>query len=110
MSMVELEPIADEDDLLELSGHQGGDLETPGRVDIAHDMTRFDAIRLRDLVEKHMHLTDSARARAILDDWENYLPKFVKVMPIDYRRALMERQAQARTAEQDAVRVGAGES
>ena len=32
----------------------------------------------------------SARAKAILADWDSYLPKFKKVMPIEYRRALSE--------------------
>ena len=44
---------------LENSAHQGGDLESHGRVDVSHDMTRFDAIRLRQLVESHL----PARAR-----------------------------------------------
>ncbi|MDZ7751394.1 MAG: glutamate synthase large subunit [Gammaproteobacteria bacterium] len=88
LAMVELEPVTEEDEALEHLEHQGGDLETHGRVDISHDMTRFDARRLKGLIEKHMHYTDSARARTILDNWQTYLPKFVKVMPVDYRRAL----------------------
>ena len=39
---------------------------------------------------------DRKRAREILDDWANYLPKFRKVMPVEYRRALREME-QART-------------
>jgi glutamate synthase (NADPH/NADH) large chain len=96
MAMVELEPIPAEDDALEALDHQGGDLETMGRVDVSHDMTRFDAIRLRQLIESHLHYTGSQVARRILDGWEGYLPKFVKVMPVDYRRALVEMQAQHR--------------
>ncbi|MGD8309455.1 MAG: glutamate synthase subunit alpha, partial [Chromatiales bacterium] len=93
LAMVELEPIKEEDEALERLDHQGGDLETHGRVDVSHDMTRFDAIRLRQLIERHMHYTDSLVAKRILDDWDAYLPKFVKVMPVDYRRALLELQA-----------------
>ncbi len=96
MSMVELEPIPAEDDALEALDHHGGDLETMGRVDVSHDMTRFDAIRLRQLIENHQHYTGSIVAKRILDEWEAYLPKFVKVMPVDYRRALSEMQAQNR--------------
>ena len=98
LSMVELEPIAAEDEVLESMEHMGGDLETHGRVDVSHDMTRHDAVRLKQLIEKHMHYTDSSRARHILENWSDYLPKFVKVMPVDYRRALLEMQA-----EQDAA-------
>ena len=92
LAMVELEPVTEEDDALENLDHQGGDLETHGRVDIRHDMTRYDAQRLRDLIEKHLHYTGSTRARQILDNWDASLAKFVKVMPVDYRRALEEMQ------------------
>ncbi len=93
LAMVELEPVPAEDDALEQLDHQGGDLETHGRVDIHHDMTRYDAQRLKGLIEKHVHYTDSSRGRQILENWNSYLPKFVKVMPVDYRRALQEMQA-----------------
>ncbi|MBK1717419.1 glutamate synthase large subunit [Thiocystis violacea] len=93
LAMVELEPIAEEDDALEALDHQGGDLETHGRVELCRDMTRYDARRLKQLIEKHLHYTNSAVARRILADWSSYLPRFVKVMPVDYRRALEEMQA-----------------
>ncbi|NEX18731.1 glutamate synthase large subunit [Thiorhodococcus mannitoliphagus] len=93
LAMVELEPITDEDDALEAFEHQGGDLETHGRVDISHDMTRYDGLRLKRLIGRHLHYTNSEVARRILDNWADYLPKFVKVMPVDYRHALQEMQA-----------------
>ena len=96
LGRLELEPIAAEDDALEALDHQGGDMETAGRVDVSHDMTRFDAIRLRQLIENHAHYTNSPVAQNILGNWETYLPKFVKVMPVDYRRALVEIQAAQR--------------
>jgi glutamate synthase (NADPH/NADH) large chain len=102
-AMVELEPIAPEDDALEALYHQGGDLGTHGFVDVSHDMTRFDAIRLRQLVEKHLHYTDSAVARRILEAWADYLPRFVKVMPVDYRRALTQLLAEQQAARSDAA-------
>ena len=34
----------------------------------------------------------------MLDDWASWLPKFKKVMPVDYRRALMEMQTQQERA------------
>ena len=97
MAMVELEPIADEDQALEDLDHQGGDLETHGRVDLVHDMTRYDAQRLHGLIENHLRYTGSDRARMILDNWDEYLSRFVKVMPVDYRRALQEMQAEVRS-------------
>jgi glutamate synthase (NADPH/NADH) large chain len=59
------------------------------------DMMRFDAERVRILVERHLLATGSARARAILDDWSNALGHFVKVMPTEYKRALAEIEAEA---------------
>ncbi|MBC8157885.1 MAG: glutamate synthase large subunit, partial [Alphaproteobacteria bacterium] len=53
-----------------------------------NDMLSDDAPRLKWLIERHLHYTGSAVARRILDDWEDTLPKFVKVLPVDYRKAL----------------------
>ena len=62
------------------------------------DMLRFDAERLRILIERHLLYTGSARARALLDDWDETLKHFVKVMPNDYRRALLDLKAESRAA------------
>ncbi|MBO0346984.1 glutamate synthase large subunit [Roseibium sp. CAU 1637] len=90
LAMVELEPVSEEDDLLEKLHHHGGDLEHKGRVDISGDMTRHDDERLRQLLTKHVEYTGSTRAQMILDNWSEFRPKFVKVMPVEYRRALRE--------------------
>jgi len=58
------------------------------------DMLRHDADRLRVLLERHHLHTGSKRARALLDDWANTLPKFVKVMPRDYAKALKQLEAE----------------
>ncbi len=89
LAMVELEPVPSENGIMERRHHQGGDLESHGLVDLS-DMTRNDEERLRILIKNHLHYTGSDRARAILDNWSEYLPKFVKVMPVEYRRALQE--------------------
>ena len=47
---------------------------------------------VRDLIERHAQFTDSARARMILESWNSYREKLVKIMPLDYRRVLAERQ------------------
>ncbi len=47
-----------------------------------------DENELKGLIEEFYEATSSARAREILDDWENVLPKFVKVFPVEYRKAL----------------------
>jgi len=62
------------------------------------DMLRFDAERLRILVERHKLYTGSKRAAELLADWDKALASFVKVMPTDYRRALLDLQAQRSAA------------
>ena len=63
------------------------------------DMLRHDGERLRHLIERHLAFTGSRRAREILDDWADSVGRFVKVMPVDYRRALTEIEAAAVAAE-----------
>ena len=102
LAQVDLEPIAPA---------EIGLVDAPGRprqrslsVDDSGmgDPLRFDAERLRILVERHLLFTGSKRARELLDDWESALSRFVKVMPRDYRRALMDLRA-----EQNAARTAA---
>src|SRR3546814_14954813 len=51
------------------------------------DLLRFDAERLRPLVERHAAATGSARAKALLDDWHAALWPFLTFMPLEYPRA-----------------------
>ncbi len=44
--------------------------------------------QVKSRIEKHAQYTDSKRSRHILDNWDKYLPLFVKVMPRDYERML----------------------
>ncbi len=90
MAMVELEPVPEEDDMLEKLHHHGGDIDHKGRVDVSGDMTSHDEERLYQLIVNHVHYTGSARGKAILEDWASFRPKFRKVMPVEYRRALIE--------------------
>ncbi len=62
------------------------------------DPLSFDAERLRLLVERHHIATGSARAAALLSDWETSLTAFVKVTPKDYRRALLDLAAERAAA------------
>ncbi|MDX0931705.1 glutamate synthase large subunit [Sinorhizobium medicae] len=86
MTELELQPVAEEDDMLEKLHHHGGDL-------MLGDMTRHDEERLYRLISNHLHYTGSVRAKEILFHWADYRPKFRKVMPVEYRRVLedMER-------------------
>ena len=90
MAMVELEPVPEEDDMMEKLHHHGGDLDYKGRVSVDGDMTTHDEERLFQLISNHVHYTGSERGRQIIDNWGEYRPKFRKVMPVEYRRALRE--------------------
>jgi glutamate synthase (NADPH/NADH) large chain len=91
-AMVKLEKLA--------APHAGEDPELPKQrsVSVADagmgDLLRFDAERLRILIERHLLHTGSARARALLDDWDQTLSRFVKVMPLDYAKALADMRAE----------------
>ena len=88
MSMVQLEAIPEE-----VAASETGEVEGHGRVHLNH-LGKTDEAALRGKIEKHLRYTGSARAKHILDNWEAFLPKFVKVMPTEYRRALLEIAAQ----------------
>jgi glutamate synthase (NADPH/NADH) large chain len=62
------------------------------------DPLSSDAARLRILIERHHRHTGSARAAALLADWDATLAAFVKVTPKDYRRALLELAAERKAA------------
>jgi glutamate synthase (NADPH) large chain len=51
-----------------------------------------DFALLRGTIERHLEWTSSTVAERVLDNFEDVLPKFVKVMPIDLKRVLEERQ------------------
>ena len=58
--------------------------------DVNSDLMRHDAQRLKGLIQAHFDKTGSDKAKQILELWEQYLPMFVKVFPVDYRRALRD--------------------
>ena len=107
LAMVDLEPVEDEDEKFESLAHQGGDLQSHGMVDVRNDMTRFDAERLYQLIENHARYTASAKAKEILDNWDSYQSRFVKIMPVEYRRALREME-QAQSSGDMAIGLGGG--
>jgi glutamate synthase domain-containing protein 3 len=52
-----------------------------------------DIETLQRMVRKHFQYTRSARADEVLRKWSSFAPKFVKVFPKDYKRALADRLA-----------------
>ncbi|HET6882283.1 MAG TPA: glutamate synthase large subunit [Pirellulales bacterium] len=59
-------------------------------VELEHLVDDEDKQTVHDLIRKHVEYTDSGRGRYVLDNWPRLIPKFVKVMPMDYKRALAE--------------------
>jgi glutamate synthase (ferredoxin) len=70
----------------------------PEMVDLEPLTEREDVSLLRDLLIQHAGYTGSRVAARLLGDWDRSLGRFVKVMPRDYRRALLEEQERAAAA------------
>jgi glutamate synthase (NADPH/NADH) large chain len=66
LSMVELEPVRD----------------------------KADQALLKGLIERHARYTGSAKAKKLLSQWETVLPKFVRVISVEYKKVLAQRKAQ----------------
>ncbi len=49
---------------------------------------------LRTMIQKHANYTDSTIAKFVLSDFENQMKNFVKVFPVDYKKALLEKKEQ----------------
>ena len=99
LAMVDLEPMPEEEDINAKVFHHARDLEAHGLVDIMSDLSSFDGHRLHHLITRHARFTGSAVAAKILNDWTGWYPKFRKIMPVEYRRALNELKAAAIAAE-----------
>jgi glutamate synthase (NADPH/NADH) large chain len=89
LSMVGLEPV--------LSG-----VEQELRIPRGHwhraargSLPATDEAILRQLLEAHFRYTGSFRTKEILHDWRNARARFVKVMPSEYKRALIEAHSDA---------------
>ena len=64
-----------------------------GMVSTTDELDRKDRTMLRRLVENHVAHTDSDRGEYVLDNWDEELAKFVKVMPDAYAEIIEEREA-----------------
>jgi glutamate synthase domain-containing protein 3 len=70
----------------------------PDMVDLERVESEADETALRNLLEEHRQTTGSANAARVLDNWGTMLPKFVKVMPRDYKRVLAEHKQRDQAA------------
>ena len=60
----------------------------PEMVELSSVSDKDEADDLYALIQKHAVATGSQRAWNLLSDWEMMLPRFVKVLPIDYQKML----------------------
>ena len=51
-----------------------------------------DIYELKGLISKHLQYTNSEMAKKILNNWDQYVTKFKKVVPIEYKKVLQERK------------------
>ena len=83
-AMVDLEPVLPE-----------AEQEAKVSRDVWHHGQSDEAV-LKRMIELHVRYTGSARAKEILDGWNTWRAKFVKVFPKEYRRALGDLAAKQR--------------
>lgn len=66
-----------------------------GMVELESVTLAEDKTLLKGMVQSYLTHTGSRRAKKLLDNWNAELPKFAKVMPVDYKRVLAARKAAA---------------
>jgi glutamate synthase domain-containing protein 3 len=62
-------------------------------VDLERLESAAEIQSIRSLIERHVNYTDSGVGRTILANWDQAVRQFVKVMPTDYKRVLLSREA-----------------
>ena len=77
-------------DLEKLSNNEMNPKHT--EKEINSDLLDFDISRLKLLINRHYKNTKSEKAKIIINDWEKFLPQFIKITPFEFRRALIERK------------------
>jgi len=66
-----------------------------GMVELEGVATAEDKQALHEMITSHFVYTGSRKAKMVLDAWETMLSRFVKVMPVDYKRVIEERKRKA---------------
>jgi len=63
-----------------------------GLVELLPVEDRADVVELQELINKHLLYTQSTLASEILTNWAEYLPRFIKVIPLEYKKVLEEQK------------------
>jgi glutamate synthase (ferredoxin) len=72
-------------------------------VELGPVRDKADQAVLKDLIERHARYTGSVKARKLLERWDQTLPKFLRVMPVEYKKVLEQRKHQKSTGREAAV-------
>jgi len=67
-------------------------------IELEH-VSNDDATELKELIQNHYYHTDSEVAGHILENWEENLSKFIRVMPIEYKKALQRMEEEKKKEE-----------
>jgi glutamate synthase domain-containing protein 2/glutamate synthase domain-containing protein 1/glutamate synthase domain-containing protein 3 len=90
--------VLDENDrFINLVNREMVDLEEPTREDLNY---------IHGMVRRHVEYTESTRGQYVIENWDRLAAKFVKIMPIDYKRALAEMQKTAAANESNGTASG----
>ena len=65
---------------------------TDDEAEINSDLLNFDVARLKLIIKNHVKYTQSSKGKLILNEWDKYLPLFLKITPFEYKRALNDRK------------------
>ena len=57
-------------------------------VSIESVTDKYDVLELKDIIKDHVSYTNSEIGKRILDNFGEYLPKFKKIIPNDYKRMM----------------------
>ena len=56
--------------------------------EILNNLLNFDELRLKKIIKRHVQLTNSSKGKFIIQNWEKVISKFVKITPVEYKKAL----------------------
>ena len=57
------------------------------------ELVQEDVLKIKEMIQQHHEYTHSRLALELLNDWDNVIRNFVKVMPKEYKRVLKEKEA-----------------
>ncbi len=60
-----------------------------GMVSSEEITSKYDVLELKEMIQEHVNLTNSEKGKQILDRFREYLPRFKKIVPHDYKRMML---------------------